>query len=809
MKAAIRWIGGGIAALLLIAAALAWIADTGAGHRFIADRIAALAPASGLRIHIGRIDGSIYGATKVRDLRLADAEGVFFEAGEIDLRWSPLKYLANRLDIDSAVAPSAVLSRLPKLKPSGKNGPILPGFDIRIGELRIDRLTIGAKIAGNVRTGRLAGKVDIRGGRALVDLKVDAGAGDRLAVTLDSEPDRNKFDVAATLDAPSGGVFGAMIGTKRAVTARLSGKGTWRDWRGTLAATASGSRVVSLDLMARGGRYDLEGQVAPSVVTQGKLMRLTAPVVRVKGNAMLANRRLDTHLSLASNALAVGANGVLDLGQSAFDEMRVDAHLLRPPALFPNMTGTGIELRLLLDGTFASAGFDYLLIARRAAFDTTGFEQVRAAGRGHLSKAPVLVPLRLSARRVTGVGDVAGGILANLSIDGVLKVTSKLITGDNLRLRSDKLTSRVTLVLDLATGRYDVGLSGQLGRYLIPGLGIVDVKSELRVVPGPNGHGTRIVGRGQAWVRRLDNAFLAGLAGGLPRIDTGLERDAAGIIHFIGLRLTAPSIRLTGNGYRRHDGSFHFEGSGTQARYGPVRLILDGPIDRPHLDLQLARPMDSLGLRGVHAVLDPTAQGFVWTAQGGSLLGPFTGNGAILLPHGSPATIQIARLNASGFQATGALRSLPGGFAGRLALGGSGISGTLDFAPAGSSQRIEAHLIARDAKLIGPPVIAARRGRLDAVLLLDPAGTSVDAIAQAQGLRYSGVSLARLALTAKLRGGTGEVRAAFAGSRGRAFDLQTVAQVSPGRISLIGEGTIDRRPVKLTSPAILTADGAG
>jgi translocation and assembly module TamB len=804
----LKWIGGVLFTLLLLIVATLWLADTSIGHRFIADRIAEIAPTSGLRFKVGRIDGSIYGRAQIRDLRISDSAGVFFESGNVALDWSPLGYVSNRLDITSLLAPTATLHRLPNLKPTGKKGPILPGFDIRIGKLEITRLTIGNKVSGKPRTGSLLGRADIRNGRAMIAIDARA-AGDRLAFRLDAEPDRNKFDVGAALNAQSGGLFGAIIGTQRPVKLRLGGAGNWTDWRGSLTADASGSRIATLALTARKGRYDLDGRIAPSVVAHGKLQSLSAPSVRVKGNAMLANRRLDTHLALGSPSLALSANGVVNLANSAFDGMRIDARLLRPAALFPNMTGQNVRLKMLLDGTFATASFDYLLTANRAAFDTTGFETVRAAGRGRLSKSPVIVPLKLTARRVTGVGDVAGGILGNISVQGLLRVTSKIISGDGLILKSDKLNGKISLLVDLATGKYDIGLAGQLGRYLIPGLGIVDVKSELKIVPGANGRGTRVIGRGQAWVRRFDNAFLARLAGGLPYIDTGLERDVDGIVHFVNLKLTAPALRLTGNGYRRKDGSFHFEGGGTQQQYGPLKMILDGRIERPTIDLQLARPMDSLGLRDVRARLDPTAQGFQWQAAGGSLLGPFTGNGAILLPSGGQAVIQVAQIAASGLVAKGLLRPVTGGLDGQLVLSGSGVSGTLAFAPQNNIQRIEAHLTARDAKLNGPPLIAARRGQLDAVLLLDPKGTDVDATVQGQGLRYGGIGLARLAANIRLRDGVGEIKASFAGSRGRTFDIQTSTQVAPNRIAVALQGTIDGKPIKLDTPGIVTRDGDG
>ena len=162
---------------------------------------------------------------------------------------------------------------------------------------------------------------------------------------------------------------------------------------------------------------------------------------------------------------------------------------------------------------------------------------------------------------------------------------------------------------------------------------------------------------------------------------------------------------------------------------------------------------------------------------------PVYRNGAILLPRGAPAVIQIAALNASGLKASGSLTSVSAGFDGKLALAGSGITGNLIFEPQGSVQRIDADLAFRDARLAGPPLIAVRQGSLKASLLLDPAGMSTDATFQLAGVRYGAVSLGRLNGTAKLRGGSGEVRASIAGSRGRQFDLQTIAQIRPTALS--------------------------
>src|SRR3546814_1948841 len=65
-----------VAIVLLLFAALAWL-DTGAGHRFVVARVAALSPSSGLKIRIGRIEGSIYKNAVLQDVRLYDNKGLF------------------------------------------------------------------------------------------------------------------------------------------------------------------------------------------------------------------------------------------------------------------------------------------------------------------------------------------------------------------------------------------------------------------------------------------------------------------------------------------------------------------------------------------------------------------------------------------------------------------------------------------------------------------------------------------------------------------------------------------------------------
>ena len=374
-----------VSLLLLLAVGLVLL-DTAPGHRFIVDRIGQLETASGLRIHIGRIDGSIFGLSRLKNVRVADDQGVFLTSPEILLDWSPGAWLYNSLHIDRLEAHRVTLSRVPKLRPSKTKGPLLPGFDIHIGSLRIDRLEMQKSVTGVARVGRVQGSAVIRAGRAMIDLAAALeGNGDRLALKLDAEPDRDRFDLDVRLRAPADGLVPALFGSRRPVDMVIDGQGSWTRWRGTAALDMAGRPTARLALGVDKGRYRLAGTLAPAQFLKGKLARLTSPQIRVNGAATLEDRQLDGEVTLASQSLRAVAKGVLDLANNRYRGVQVGVDLLRPPALFPNMTGKNVRMVWTLDGPFATANYAYRLTSPQVAFDNTGFVDVRAEGRGRFT----------------------------------------------------------------------------------------------------------------------------------------------------------------------------------------------------------------------------------------------------------------------------------------------------------------------------------------------------------------------------------------------------------------------------------------
>lgn len=801
-----RWqtwmLAGLLAVACVVSAGVMWL-DSQSGHRFVIGRIAALAPKSGLRIAIGRIDGSLYRNAVLRDVRLSDPNGVFLSAQVVMVDWWPLSWLSNRLDIDTLSVPDAYLRRIPQFKPTKREGPLLPDFDIRVMQLSVDRLTIARAITGRADSMAIMGDADVRSGRAIIDLNARAKHGqDRLILTLDSRPDDDRFDIDLTVNAPRTGILAAMAGVRQDANIRIQGDGSWTQWAGSLVATLDQKSAAGLKLRARSGVYTVSGAIEGDAISnKGVLARLSAPQLLVDARATFENRLLAGTLSMQSPAMTLRAKGGVDLRGHGYDNLTVDVALTKAAALAKRMGGRDVIARVRLDGPFSQAGVEYVLAARQLSFGKTVLHMVHTRGTARMAEGGrvMMIPVDLTAAKVDGQGDLVGSILHDFHLTGTLQKREGIVTSSPMKIRSDKLNGQLVALFDLAKGRYDLALTGDIRALLVPGLGVVDVRSRVKAVPTAGG-AFGLTGKVEADVRRLDNGFLRNLAGGLPKLRSDIALAPDGKLLLRNLNLRAPAVSFNGNGERRSNGDVTIMGTGSHARYGPLRVTLTGRIERPQIDLLLARPMNAAGLSQVRVLLDPDASGYQYKASGGSTLGPFTSHGRILLPHGGPSVIGVDDLAIDGSNAHGEIRPLGDGLAGQLDVAGE-MTGRITMVPVNGVQQIKALIEVREGNFDGPMKIAAHRASLDATVLLDPHGTNVDATVRATGVQVGRLRINRLATNARLVDGRGKVVGSLSGQQGRLFDLQFDASVAPDEITLLAGGTLDRRPIRLSRAA--------
>lgn len=833
---------------LVLIAGVAFLLDTQVGHRFIIDRIEEQNPKSGLKIKIGRIDGSIYGRATIRDLQLGDPEGTFFTADQAKLDWQPVKFaLQNTLDIDELLIAKADLLRMPALIPDEEKQQILPDFNIRIGHFKVDRLVLNESVAGRYYAVGLEGKADVRGGRA--DLKLAANSldtKDKLDLALIAIPDQNIFDVDGLITAPADGIIAGMTGIKKPLGLAIKGNGSWEKWDGALVAKSGETELANLILDAADGRYVVKGDVRPeTIVPSGVLQRMTRGGVKVDANTTFEDNKLDGTVTLASAALNATATGLVDLNDRLLQNVVIDSRILQPQQLMNAMQARDLRFNARLNGPLLAPRYDYRLTSPRMQFGRNVLNTVNVRGAGNWSAGAVqTIPVRAQVASITGNGELADELTRNVELAGALQLRGTNLTSNLMQVRTSRIDGKMVVLANLGNGTYNVGFDGRLPNYEIPGLGRVDVVTNLKVTPA--GGGVNVVGKATAIMTRLDNSFFKTLAGGNPKILTDIVLTPDGRTAFNNLKISAPLIDATANGYRRPDGTFYFTGQGRHDTYGPLKIALDGEITRPKVRLVLASPNEAAGLANVEVNLDPTAAGYRYTANGGSVLGPFTSNGAILLPRTGSSVIDIAALEVSGTTASGQLRPITGGLAGLITLGGGGLDGTLDLGVAGGVQQVRADLVANNAAFPGPPPIRIGQGTIKGTISLQESGPVVvgqvdvtdvegfgfkarslnadvrdlrnvgdmsrltmDATIKAERVEGSGFQFANIDSDVRIINGVGGASGKFVGRGPGGFSFGGNAQFSQNSIRFIGDGTLAGRPISFRYPLVLEREAGG
>jgi len=793
----VLWIGGIVAGLLILAGLLLLGLNTDPGRRFIADRLANYTTESGLKIRVGRIDGSIYGRMILNDVRVSDPQGLFLTSPRLDVDWRPFAFLNNHVDVRSLSAQFVTLIRSPALRPStGPAGPLLPDIDIDIGHARIDRFVMLKAVTGSAHIVRIASSVHIADRRA--QLTADAAAlvgpgiagGDTLKLKLDGAPDQNKLDLDVKLQAPAGGLVASMAGIHAPLVVTIGGAGDWNAWHGRAVSQLGGETLADLALTARNGDFTVKGTASPALYLRpaavkgkavtpeqaGPLERLTAPVVQVAIEAKLNKRSADTRVRLKSDALDVMAQGVLDLAHNTFGGFKVDARLLTPGAIAPNLKGRDVAATLTLDGPFHTPTVQYALRAAAIGFGDTVAENAQASGLARVNADRILIPVHATAKRIAGLS-AAGGLLDNVAIDGDVAVQGSSILSDNLRIRSNRINATAVVAANVATGRYTGALKGTVNNYRIESFGVVNLKTDAKLVTMPGGFG--ITGKVAVRTQQIFNEGARSFLGGNAVMAANIGYDPKGIVTFTNVRLNAPQFRiLHGSGRYDPKGPILVNADAFSTQYGPLSARVTGTLAAPVVLLKAARPGLGVGLVNVEASIKGRNGAYAVLARGGSNYGPFDSD--LLVTPGKALTVDIHSATLAGVRFTGQVKQTPAGpFAGRVQFAGSGITGSALLAAQGKLQRADIDAHAYAAKIPGSVDFTIGRAIVKASVVLYPNAPQVVADAQVADLRYGAMVLSSARAKVNYVGGSGTAQAVATGSNGVPFHLALNAKLSP------------------------------
>ncbi|MGE0533023.1 MAG: translocation/assembly module TamB domain-containing protein [Hyphomonadaceae bacterium] len=235
-----------------------WWAFAGGGALVGASAVIALGPAAHLvvdslgdgarvwrlgRIKIDDVSGGWIGNLRAGTITIEDEEGIWLEAHDVALDWSPQDILFGTVRLHAASANAIAITRQPTLlehRPSSG-----ATFDVIISELHVERLTLAEAVVGNASEFSADLALDLRDDelRAL----------DLTLRRLDSDDDRitalyhNDQNYALSLDLYSapGGVIARAIGlSEEGIRATATGDGDLRTGNAHFEAVAGQRQLL-------------------------------------------------------------------------------------------------------------------------------------------------------------------------------------------------------------------------------------------------------------------------------------------------------------------------------------------------------------------------------------------------------------------------------------------------------------------------------------------------------------------------------------------------------------------------------------
>lgn len=790
------------------------------GKRFIADQIASVAPASGLRFSVGRIEGDIYRQAVLRSVVVSDPKGAFMTIPVVELDWRPLNWLWSGLDIREVTARRGRLTRLPELLPGDPDAPLLPDFDIRVDRLVVDDLVIAPGVATErAERADLTARIDIRQGRALIDAKAQLGAEDRIALLLDAEPDGDRFELSGEYRAPAGGVLAGLAGLEAGYAGRIVGDGTWAKWRGAMVARRLGAQgeppVAAFRITNDAGRYGLLGQLGAGMGNASLAGRALSDTLSLAASFSLKNSVVEGRAAAVSPALDLRAAGVVDLADNIVDGARLRLALRDPDLFGEALRIEGGRLIASLKGAFDDLAIKHEIAAARLTASGVTATGLAQAGSARLEGSVLSLPLALTAARVTTGNAFADPRLVNGRASGLLTYDfeRQSLAADRARITFPGLDATLALRGDIPAGAYSVAGPIEARGLAVEGAGVVTANARILFRFGsalPWNLRANLAGV----LSRINNPTLVNLAGEQIRFRGELGMGAGQPVVMRDTIITAPRLTarldsrvVTGGGVSRTV----LTGSGQQAQYGAFTFDAEIAADGPRAVLVLADPLPAAGLTDVRIALAPSEEGFGLDVSGGSLLGPFEGAMQLFLPANAPTRVAIDRLEVYRTTVTGEVVLADAGPSGDLRLAGGGLNGTVAFRPQpGDAIGFAIDLAARNASFGGSTPISIARADIAATGRYADGSTSVDADITAAGFEYGGLNLASLSAKAAIADGRGKVTGTLAGRRADRFALNFDADVAPNRIAAAARGQYGGSELTMPRRAVLTArDGGG
>jgi translocation and assembly module TamB len=840
LKHALWGLGTLVLCVIALGLGLVFGLNTAPGRKFIVDVVSRQTFDDGLRVKIGRIDGSLYGRMRLYGLSLSDPKGVFLNIPSATLDWRPFDYLGGRVHVRELSSPDISLTRLPQLKskpPEPPKGPLLPDLTIDIDQLRLAHVVIGPDIMGPQLKGKpgemgLVAAAHLKDGEVTLEGDLKSLQGDEAMWGIKSRPDANQLDLSARVTAPKAGVIVALLGLPDGLEARLRGEGNWKSWRGSLMAdsvpvkTSPKTRpqvqipqvLARLSLTARDGQFHIAGPVTPGNFAPESARSLLKPRVDTDVSLRLKDRAAEIKADLVTDAARLEAEGGFDAGKNTFKAFAVTLTLLKPSAVMPQLKGRDIKLDMFLEGPISDLKAEYELKAAAAGWETLSIASLKATGSAALQGKRLSGLVEFGMASVEGVAPEAAALLKSSTGRGDISFDGERLSLKSLKLNSPAIAAKGEYALELKGMAQKGQVEADLKAYDLKDIGRIMGQAKARFSMADKAS-PRLDADIDLKTLSLSQAALKAQLGGNLALKARINTELSGNIRLQSLTAQAPYLNLKANGVYRRNGTIDAKGDAQSKTYGPLAFTAAGQAMKPLVTLNAARPGLGAGIRDLKAQLGldfNAAPRIDIKAAAGSDYGPVSADGLVTL--GQAISADIRQAEAAGIGFAGRLEQTPQGpFAGALTLN-KGLTGRVGLRAQGAFQAADVDIAAKEATLLGDNLNtgalyigrAIIRGR---VVLTDQPQMTGDA--QMSDLRYGTLRLQRGRARVNLTGSNGTVQFVGDGEetstrRGGQSVHMAVNAASAGNIWRINANAlINEVPLKLAAPMVLHQEANG
>ncbi|MBV9076606.1 MAG: hypothetical protein JO048_03875, partial [Methylobacteriaceae bacterium] len=379
-------------ALALIVLALAGGAAPRAAEEdrgILADLISRLLSTPATRVSIGAVDGALSSDATIRDITIADRDGVWLRLDRARIEWRRLALLTRRLEVDRLEIGKLEIARkpLPAEGPvPGEDQPILPELPLKVivRAFALGELSLGEPILGTAARVSASGAATLGPPSEGLDLTLEArrldAAGTYTArlgfVPTPAGQQTSRLDLKLAVAEPAGGIVAraAAIPDLPPVRLDVSGTGPLDAYRAEVGFEAgpeigaNGFVTVSREGAARRLALDLEARVG------GWLPEAVRPVLagttRLSGTAMIGDDGAVAILppGIALDGALVRTEVTGGIGAGALADLRVTVASRANAASRTVVGGTEVG-RLALQATIAGPIAGPRVEARLSAAD--------------------------------------------------------------------------------------------------------------------------------------------------------------------------------------------------------------------------------------------------------------------------------------------------------------------------------------------------------------------------------------------------------------------------------------------------------